>query len=178
MEEKDRLDQLLDEALAECRSVSPREGLERRILAALLTERPRSKWLWWWVAGPTLAASLLLIFLVPHQPNNKTPDTTKTALVTLPKSTAQSAASSAPPTRVQRHRVRKSARAQASVTAKQPERAEPRLSKFPSPGDGEEARLLKEFVSQYPATAQAMVKEQQQFWAKAAHEDTSRSEEQ
>jgi hypothetical protein len=64
MEEKERnpfVDELLDASLANYRNVTPRAGLERRLLVGLQEARRRRRWLAWGAALATGAAGVLLL---------------------------------------------------------------------------------------------------------------------
>jgi hypothetical protein len=74
MPEPDKVDQLIDSALANY--AEPRAGLEQRMLAQISGHRAlRStrRWLLVAIATPALAAVILLIYLVPKTPHPQRP---------------------------------------------------------------------------------------------------------
>jgi len=74
MPERDKIDQLIDSALASY--AEPRGGLEQRMLARMATDAGRSSrrgWLLVAIAAPVLAALLLMIYLTPKAPHAQPP---------------------------------------------------------------------------------------------------------
>jgi hypothetical protein len=74
MPERDKIDQLIDSALASY--AEPRAGLEKRMLARmpLDAERPsRRRWLLVAIAAPVLAALILLVHRAPKAPHAQPP---------------------------------------------------------------------------------------------------------
>ena len=74
MPERDKIDQLIDSALASY--AEPRAGLEQRMLARVATDagRPsRRGWLLMAIAVPVLGALMLMIYLVPRAPHAQPP---------------------------------------------------------------------------------------------------------
>jgi hypothetical protein len=74
MPERDKIDQLIDSALASY--AEPRGGLEQRMLARMARDAGRSSrrgWLLVAIAGPVLAALLLMIYLTPKAPHAQPP---------------------------------------------------------------------------------------------------------
>lgn len=74
MPERDKIDQLIDSALASY--AEPRGGLEQRMLARMATDASRSSrrgWLLMAIAVPVLAALVLMIYLAPKAPHAQPP---------------------------------------------------------------------------------------------------------
>jgi hypothetical protein len=77
MPERDKIDQLIDSALASY--AEPRAGLEQRMLARMAMDASRSSrrgWLLVAIAAPILAALILMIYLVPRAPHAQPPSQT------------------------------------------------------------------------------------------------------
>jgi hypothetical protein len=74
MPERDKIDQLIDSALASY--AEPRAGLEQRMLARMATDAHRSSrrgWLMLAIAAPALAALILMIYVASRAPHAQPP---------------------------------------------------------------------------------------------------------
>jgi hypothetical protein len=164
MEQRDGLDRFLDDALSECGSASPREGLEQRILANLSARREERRWHWWWVAAPAMAVLALVALFVNLRPEPK--HDSGVALASPPAVEPRARPAPEGDTAKQpdaAHPRRKSTRPAVNFRIAEPT-AEPRLATFPSPDEGEQqARMLLWFVAGYPEQAREVVREQEQF---------------
>jgi hypothetical protein len=63
--ENDRLDNLMDRALASYTPTQPRSGLEQRILASVASASRRHTWAWRTVWALAAAATLLAVIVIP-----------------------------------------------------------------------------------------------------------------
>jgi hypothetical protein len=160
------LDRLLDKSLSECANTSPRGGLEERILANLAESPKRRSWMWLWITAPVTAV-IIFAALMLFRTDNKT-STVQVAIIASPVTNPTVPQLKTPPPPVtsnQPHPKRVRPRRK-PVTAEGTR--EPMLAQFPSPVAPDEARLLLQFVHQHPDTAQAVLREQQEFRAMIA----------
>ena len=165
--EPEKIDKFLDSALSEYSEASPRDGLEQRILAGLTAaeRNPRSNWRWVWVAVPVVA---LVVVLLMHLPRRRPPEIAHDRSISTEQVkkhvggevVAPVVAKASRPAMKNRHRAN-AAVSEVKVAAR--ESAEPRLERFPSPDNDEQARLLLRFVTRNPDTAKEVVKEQEEF---------------
>lgn len=157
---RDRFDDLLDDALKRYGDVEPRVGLEGRVLANLaaqLVERTiRARRLW---AAANVGALIVVAILVGHgflaKPARMAPlqgeDAQLAPAVPSPKA-AEFASGMAPPVR----RYRRPVRAQ----------TEAKLRQFPSPRPmSEQELMLREYVERFPEEAVLIAKQQDRFQA-------------
>lgn len=168
MTDHEQFDRLLDKALSEYGKISPREGLEHRLLARLATPEPARRWNWrWaWAAVPALAVILIVIFFTAH------PTPKRDATVTNPPLPANTApvedksinvAPPAPEPQVALTRPRRRVHTVSTVAHKEPE-SPPKLATFPSPDEtAQQARLLLRFVTRTPSEAIQVANEQEEF---------------
>jgi hypothetical protein len=184
MEQNDKLDRFLDRALADYGTATPRSGFEQRILANMAAQRQERdrNWRWLWIAVP-VAATVLLVCMFALRPTPAHTPENKAAVAPIINRVPNATASTAQPNRTPPLRARvRTVKNAAPVLAKQQNTPEPRLPTFPSPDDDEQARLLLQFVRRNPATAQAVLKEQEEFRAMIAQSQQDslqlRSEEQ
>jgi len=169
MSDHDQFDRLLDKGLSEYASVTPRAGLEQRLLARLATPEAERRWNWHWIwaAVPALAVILIVIFFtarpnpkheiaVSKAPSSAQPRPIKPrAIIEVPP---------APPPQVAT--VRPQARVQSTSTIVRNESVnpQPKLATFPSPDENQQqARLLLRFVTRTPNVAAQVASEQEEF---------------
>ena len=85
-DDRDKLDRLLDSALANYADPGPDSGLEKRILNRVVAEaapEPRRRWMAWAIALP-VAAVVLLFVLLSHPGANRQPGTPQANVVQRP----------------------------------------------------------------------------------------------
>jgi hypothetical protein len=166
MDDRDKLDRFLDEALAEYSDANPRTGFEQRLLANLPSVQDERGWSWrWlWLVGPALAAMVLIAVLAlrptPKHEENRANKTTVMESAAPPRISSQPIA----PERPAVARIQPKRRTHRKVAANTRPSPEPRLATFPAPdGDDQQARLLLSFVTRHPDTAKEVVREEQEF---------------
>jgi hypothetical protein len=163
MNDKDKLDRLLDQTLAEYSDAKPRAGLEQRILAKLAAQQDQRgwRWRWLWVAGPVLVAmALVMLFALRPAPKRDT----NVAAAKPPVMQSASAPKKVAPHASVVAGVQPKRKVHPSVVAKAQPTREPRLATFPAPGgDEQQARLLLSFVTRHPDKAKEVVREEEEF---------------
>lgn len=146
------IEELLDAGLARYSNVTPRPGLEERLLATARSEQERRSWFVWagWLAAGAVAALIVVgVFNVTHRPTRPAPPPPVATGQTAPQTVASvppvaPAGESRPSRRVALERVPR--------TATQTARQETRLEVFPSPQPlTDEEKLLVQYVRQTPA---------------------------
>jgi len=144
------VEQLLDAGLARYSSVTPRPGMEQRILAAVEAAQPRRLWLVWsgWLA--TGAVATVILFSIITLLHHRTPMVAPGRIAANPGATMGREPVAAPPPVAVKNAVHPAApihgHEYARVTAAHAA-AEPRLAEFPSPQPmTDEEKLLLEFV--------------------------------
>lgn len=161
MEDKNQdrfLDDLLDAGLARYTNVTPRPGLEGRILANARAARERRPWFVWagWLASGAVAAAILLSVLAVTR--LRTPPPPPVPVVSRPGVQEHLLPGLRPVTRLARarHRMRPLYPHQASGAAAVAAAEEVRLAQFPSPQPlTEQEKLLVQYVRQAPPEALA-----------------------
>ena len=164
---RDKFDRLLDKGLSEYGNVSPRDGLEQRLLARLVEEpQRRPNWRWLRAAVPVMAAVLIAIFFSARPPTKSDTNVAKVPSPTTA-SPATSETTVAPPTpasHVAAARPEPRVQKAAIVARKEPQLAQPKLATFPSPDESEQqARMLLRFVTRSPSEAVQVASEQEEF---------------
>jgi len=150
------VDDLLDAGLERYGSVTPRPGLEGRILANVRAERERRSWFVWagWLAAGAVAALIVVgVFNLTHRPTRPAPPPSVATGQTAP----QTVASAPPvePTRESRF-TRPVSGQRIPRTFIYTMRHETRLDVFPSPQPPtEQEKLLVQYVRRTPAEALA-----------------------
>jgi len=156
-DDRDRLDQWLDQALRQSEIARPRPGLERRVLARIAAEskRHRAQKSWVWILATASAALLAVIGLgVRHHsgepPNPAVPQGSRNSVV------ARVAIPLPPVIRNRSHGKRTPALARTTD--------EPKLEHFPSRRPlSEQERLLASYATRFPAEAALIAREQEKF---------------
>ena len=180
MTDHDKFDPLLDRALSEYGNVSPREGLEQRLLARLAAEQPRRSWNWRWLWAAVPAMAIGLIVFLATRPAVK-PDTNVAKAPSRPIITpATPKAAGLSPTQAPQvsavHAPRR-VHTDATVSTMESSGAQPKLTTFPSPDESEQqARLLLAFVTHHPEEAHEVVEDNQQFYEMAEARMNQQSE--
>ena len=167
--EKDKLDRLLDVALAKYSAVEPRAGLEGRILANLSSQQvaaPRRLWWQWTVAvglaGVVIVAVTVAVTLVwrarapglPVIANG--PAIVKPSPVDSPPQTARRTAGAIEP--VKRAAIRRSQAHRTALLVA----AAPKLEQFPSPQPlSPEEIALARYVRNFPSDAKLVAQAQE-----------------
>lgn len=167
MQDRNKIDDFVDQALSEFSNVSPRAGLEERILANLRQPESQRRWIWAWMAVPALG--LILLFALLWKPAPQKVDVAKGA---RPRVTAQTeppqVLQSKPPS-VTRSREVQHERSRPIRSAPKPRDPQPRLATFPSQdGNDELIRLALRFAQTHPEVAGQVAKEQEEFRELAA----------
>jgi len=158
---RDPLDDLLDEALKLYGNVERRVGLEGRVLANLAAQARRTRACWtrvWAVAGVSVAV-LLLVLWFAHPSKMKSRNDVS---ISVPRGVVVPSTLMPPVVEVSRHKgllPRRNIAPRSVTTA-----AEPRLQQFPSfrPISKQEL-LVAEYAVRYPQEAMLVVQEQQHF---------------
>jgi len=134
--QEDRMDMLLDAALAQYGGSEPLHGMEERVLARLRQPAPQRAW-WMWVAAAAAAMAIVAGVVVMTRPAEQkaAPGVAQQAQppATMPRQ-------SAPPASAPQH-ARSVAPHTASVQAAQVEKL-PRLDVFPTPEPPSQQELL------------------------------------
>jgi len=157
--DEDELERFLDRALTEYSGGLPRVGLEQRILANLAAQAQERTRRWMWITVP--ACAVLVVAMVLWWMQRKEVPAIPAAYGVLP-SAPEVMKRSAP--HLAAGKGPKPPQRRASEIA----RTEPRLPTFPSPPDESQARMLLRFVQRSPATAEQVVKEEEDFQKLAA----------
>jgi hypothetical protein len=155
-EKPNKLDRVLDEALAKYAAVAPRMGLEERVLASLRAEQARAPERVWWrwsVAGALAAVVVVALALAwrsgrPHAPSaNHHPTPTPSVQQSGMPAVSNSGAIPRAPVRRSRPKVEIA--------------ANPKLDQFPSPRPlSEQEKLLVRYVHEFPEEAVLIAKAQ------------------
>jgi hypothetical protein len=158
---RNRLDNLLDEALKRYSDVEPSVGLERRVLANLAAHatRTRARWILAWAAAGVIGAVLVVGVWLGHLSDLKSHNdfSIRVRHAVIPRSPTPPVVSE-----VSRHRESRPRRStsQPRVTVK----AEPKLKQFPSSHPiSREELLVAEYTVRHPQDALLVVQEQQNF---------------
>ena len=164
MEDKDKLDRFLDQALSEYSEASPRPGFEQRILANLAAQEEERGfgWRWLWVAGPVFSAVVVLAVVFVLRTAQK--HDSSVAVVKPPIEQPAKPPRQVAPKQLAVAQVLPKRKIQREVIARAQPAPEPRLATFPAQdGDEQQARLLLSFVTRHPERAKEVVNQEQEF---------------
>ena len=138
----DKLDQLLDGALARYGDVEPLAGLEERVLGRLSQPEPQRRNWWVWVAASAALATLVLVILWSTRPRAAAPPLVKHAApAPVSHPPEHSLVATTPQAVPPRHVRPRTAPVQVAKSN------EPRLATFPAPSEPtEQERLLLRYA--------------------------------
>lgn len=152
------VEELLDAGLARYSNVTPRPGLEGRVLASVRAEKDRRAWFVWpgVLAAGAVAAAIVLGVVVLRHSRTGTPQRAVAygngGSLGLPIPDRAGARPAPTPTMFRRPLLARPAAHRSAITAA----AEPRLVMFPSPRPlTEQEKLLLEYVRRTPVQALA-----------------------
>lgn len=144
---EDDLDRVLDSALAMYATITPRRGLEERILANLRAEHSAARRTWWVWALVSAALALLIVVLALRSSRAVRPEVAKqrpVPEVAKPVEDRNLGGSAHPIRHVRRNQAGK----------QQPLPANPKLDQFPSPRPlSEQEQILAMYINQNPGYA-------------------------
>ena len=145
---RDRLDRMLDDALAGYSSAEPLAGLEDRVLRRVRASEATRRRALQWAFALVAAAALVLLAIVMRTPHSAAPKTANEARVQIP-APVQPAVAEKPRVASKHRRSRIAAlRARSSEPL-------PKQEQFPAPTPlTAEEQALRSFVERHPAEAQ------------------------